>query len=95
MMWVYRFCAMRAKRMTDDIEFSASMYRIKGTDVGVSMADLITEVRGQSRHPPLPAGKSGVHYISHILVKSCSRARWSTRKATTRWRVRPCASPAR
>ena len=61
--------ARRLEAAPDDIEFADGMYRVKGTDVGVSMADLITEVRGQSPHPldadaevPLSrAFPSGVH----------------------------------
>ncbi len=61
--------ATRLEAAPDDIEFSDGRYRVKGTDVGVSMADLIDEVRGQSPHPldaaaevPLSrAFPSGVH----------------------------------
>jgi carbon-monoxide dehydrogenase large subunit len=61
--------ARRLEAASDDIEFADGSYRVKGTDVGIAMADLITECRGQSPHPldadaevPLSrAFPSGVH----------------------------------
>jgi carbon-monoxide dehydrogenase large subunit len=61
--------ARRLEAAPDDIEFVDGTYRVKGTDVSIAMADLITECRGQSPHPldadaevPLSrAFPSGVH----------------------------------
>ena len=61
--------AKRLEAAADDIEFFDGRYRVKGTDLGVALADLIVECRGQVPNPldadaevPLSrAFPSGVH----------------------------------
>ena len=43
--------ATRLEAAADDIEFADGKYRVKGTDLSISMANLISEVRAVSPHP--------------------------------------------
>ncbi len=43
--------ATRLEAAADDIEFVDGTYRVKGTDLGIALTDLIAEYRGAAQHP--------------------------------------------
>ncbi|MFN0159667.1 MAG: xanthine dehydrogenase family protein molybdopterin-binding subunit [Burkholderiales bacterium] len=52
--------ARRLEAAPEDIEFAGGMYRVKGTDLGIALADLIREHRGSVPHPLDAEGEVGL-----------------------------------